>query len=56
MFINIDKWNGLPAIYKTIVRNACDTANVWSTAKYDAVNPAALKRLVARAPGPPTRS
>jgi TRAP-type mannitol/chloroaromatic compound transport system substrate-binding protein len=47
MFINIDKWNGLPAIYKTIVRNACDTANVWSTAKYDAVNPAALKRLVA---------
>jgi TRAP-type mannitol/chloroaromatic compound transport system substrate-binding protein len=47
MFINIDKWNGLPAIYKTIVRNACDTANIWSTAKYDAVNPAALKRLVA---------
>jgi TRAP-type mannitol/chloroaromatic compound transport system substrate-binding protein len=47
MFINLDKWNELPAIYKTIVRNACDTACVWSTAKYDAVNPAALKRLVA---------
>jgi TRAP-type mannitol/chloroaromatic compound transport system substrate-binding protein len=46
-FINVDKWNQLPASYKSLVRTASDMANVWMTAKYDAVNPAALKRLVA---------
>jgi TRAP-type mannitol/chloroaromatic compound transport system substrate-binding protein len=46
-FINIEKWNQLPASYKALVRSASDTANIWMTAKYDAANPPALKRLVA---------
>ena len=46
-FINIDKWNGLPPAYKSLVRTASDMANVRMTAKYDAANPGALKRLVA---------
>jgi TRAP-type mannitol/chloroaromatic compound transport system substrate-binding protein len=46
-FINLDQWNRLPASHKAIVRAASDMANVWMTSKYDAANPAALKRLVA---------
>jgi TRAP-type mannitol/chloroaromatic compound transport system substrate-binding protein len=46
-FINLEKWNQLPSAYKSIIRSASDQANVWMTAKYDAGNPAALKRLVA---------
>jgi TRAP-type mannitol/chloroaromatic compound transport system substrate-binding protein len=46
-FINIDKWNGLSATYKSIVRTASDMAGTWMQAKYDAGNPLALKRLVA---------
>jgi TRAP-type mannitol/chloroaromatic compound transport system substrate-binding protein len=46
-FINVGKWNALPPAYQSIVRSACETANAWMLAKYDAVNPAALKRLVA---------
>jgi len=47
VFINLNKWNELTPTYKSIVRAACDQANVWMTAKYDAVNPGALRRLVA---------
>ncbi len=46
-FINIDKWNALPPTYKAIVRTCSEMANTWMQSKYDAVNPAALKRLVA---------
>jgi len=46
-FINIDKWNSLPANYKSIVRSASALANEWMIAKYDIGNPAALKKLVA---------
>ena len=46
-FFNIDKWNALPAGYKSIVRSASAVANEWMVAKYDAANPAALRRLVA---------
>jgi len=56
-FINISKWNGLPPAYKSIIRTASSYANEWMQAKYDAANPAALKRLVAAgaklAPFPP---
>jgi TRAP-type mannitol/chloroaromatic compound transport system substrate-binding protein len=45
-FINLNKWNALPASYQSILRTASDTANLWMQAKYDAGNPAALKRLV----------
>ena len=46
-FINIDKWNTLPPAYKSLVRTASSMANEWMQARYDAHNPAALKRLVA---------
>jgi len=46
-FINLAKWNALTPTYQSIVRSASETANTWMLAKYDAGNPAALKRLVA---------
>src|SRR4029450_12489310 len=46
-FINIDKWRALPPVYKSLVRTPSSMANEWMQAKYDAANPAALKRLVA---------
>jgi TRAP-type mannitol/chloroaromatic compound transport system substrate-binding protein len=47
LFINLERWNALPASYKSVVQSAAALANVWVQAKYDAENPAALKRLVA---------
>jgi TRAP-type mannitol/chloroaromatic compound transport system substrate-binding protein len=46
-FINLEKWNALTPTYQSIVRSASERANAWMLAKYDAANPAALKRLVA---------
>jgi len=46
-FVNIAKWNELPKHYQSIVQSASHVANTWMMAKYDAQNPAALKRLVA---------
>jgi TRAP-type mannitol/chloroaromatic compound transport system substrate-binding protein len=46
-FINIEKWNALTPTYKSVVRTCSEMANTWMQAKYDAANPAALKRLVA---------
>jgi len=40
------KWDELPKNYKAIVENASAHANIDMTAKYDAKNPAALRRLV----------
>jgi len=45
-FINIEKWNALPKNYQAIVKAASETAHTWMTAKYDASNPLAIKRLV----------
>ncbi|HEY8566427.1 MAG TPA: TRAP transporter substrate-binding protein [Beijerinckiaceae bacterium] len=45
-FVNMTKWNELPKHYKAIVQAAAGYANVDMQAKYDARNPAALKRLV----------
>ena len=45
-FINLDKWNELTPQYKAIVRTASEAANGWMVSKYDALNPAALKRLL----------
>ncbi len=44
--INLDKWNALPKAYQEALKTACATANVEMQAQYDAVNPAALRRLV----------
>ena len=46
-FINIEKWNQLPKAYQSVIRTAADMSYTWMQAKYDAVNPPALKRLVA---------
>jgi TRAP-type mannitol/chloroaromatic compound transport system substrate-binding protein len=46
-FINLEKWNELPKSYQAIVSAAAGLANVEETARYDARNPAALKRLLA---------
>jgi TRAP-type mannitol/chloroaromatic compound transport system substrate-binding protein len=46
-FINLQSWNSLPPAYKSIVRTASEMANGWMLAKYDALNPPALKKLLA---------
>jgi TRAP-type mannitol/chloroaromatic compound transport system substrate-binding protein len=45
-FFNLQKWNELPKTYKSLLTAACGYANVDMQAKYDARNPAALRRLV----------
>jgi TRAP-type mannitol/chloroaromatic compound transport system substrate-binding protein len=45
-FTNLAKWNELPKAYKSLLTAACGYANVDMQAKYDARNPAALRRLV----------
>lgn len=47
MVVNLDKWNALPKAYQAIATRACEAANAWMLARYDSVNPPALKRLVA---------
>jgi TRAP-type mannitol/chloroaromatic compound transport system substrate-binding protein len=46
--VNLEQWNRLPKHYQAVLQNACEAANNWMLAKYDAVNPPALKRLVTR--------
>ncbi len=45
--VNNAAWEQLPAPYKNALEAACYEANTWMVAKYDAVNPAALRRLAA---------
>jgi TRAP-type mannitol/chloroaromatic compound transport system substrate-binding protein len=47
IFINMDKWNSLPKSYQAIVQHAAAYANDRMVAKYDKLNPPALKRLIA---------
>jgi TRAP-type mannitol/chloroaromatic compound transport system substrate-binding protein len=46
--INLRSWESLTPSYKSIVRTASEMANGWMLAKYDAVNPPALKRLLSQ--------
>jgi TRAP-type mannitol/chloroaromatic compound transport system substrate-binding protein len=46
-FVNLDKWNALPKYYQSVLEQAGHFANTWMLAKYDEVNPAALRRLLA---------
>jgi TRAP-type mannitol/chloroaromatic compound transport system substrate-binding protein len=48
MLINMDQWNVLPRHYQAAVVAAARDASDWIMAKYDAVNPPALKRLLAQ--------
>jgi TRAP-type mannitol/chloroaromatic compound transport system substrate-binding protein len=45
--VNDKAWDGLPKAYKAIFEAACAEANIDMTAKYDVLNPPALKRLLA---------
>jgi TRAP-type mannitol/chloroaromatic compound transport system substrate-binding protein len=46
LFVNLDKWNELPPGYKSVLNTAAGYAAADMLAKYDAQNPAALRRLV----------
>jgi TRAP-type mannitol/chloroaromatic compound transport system substrate-binding protein len=46
--VNLEQWNRLPKVYQAVLQQACESANNWMLAKYDAVNAPALKRLVSR--------
>jgi len=45
--VNLDKWNALPKHYQAILEQAGAYANQVTMAKYDLVNPQALRRLIA---------
>lgn len=47
MVVNDEKWASLPKTYQSILTQAGAAAGAWMVEKYDSVNPAALKRLVA---------
>jgi TRAP-type mannitol/chloroaromatic compound transport system substrate-binding protein len=47
LFVNTKAWADLPKDYQAILEAAAAEANVDMMAKYDAVNPGALRRLVA---------
>jgi TRAP-type mannitol/chloroaromatic compound transport system substrate-binding protein len=46
-FVNLDKWNSLPKSYQNVLEQAGHYANTWMIAKYDLLNPPALRRLLA---------
>ena len=45
--VNLEKWSGLPKPYQMVLARACDAVRPWLLAKYDSLNPLALKRLIA---------
>ena len=46
--VNLDEWNKLPKNYQAVLKSAFAHVNSWTLAKYDADNPAALRRLIAK--------
>jgi TRAP-type mannitol/chloroaromatic compound transport system substrate-binding protein len=47
LFVNTKAYTDLPKEYQSMLQAACHEANVDMMAKYDAVNPEALRRLIA---------
>lgn len=45
--VNDKKWNELPKEYQAALTAAAGEVNAWIPARYDSLNPAALRRLVA---------
>jgi TRAP-type mannitol/chloroaromatic compound transport system substrate-binding protein len=45
--VNLDKWNALPKYYQSVLEQAGQYANSWMMAKYDQLNPMALRKLLA---------
>jgi TRAP-type mannitol/chloroaromatic compound transport system substrate-binding protein len=48
MLVNRKAWEALPSSYRHIFRAACLEVSGWMLARYDALNPAALERLLAQ--------
>jgi TRAP-type mannitol/chloroaromatic compound transport system substrate-binding protein len=46
-YVNLDKWNELPKSYQAILTNAGYNATVYMLSRYDALNPGALRKLIA---------
>ncbi len=46
LFFNLEKFNALPKSYQSVIRVAAQTTNSLMMARYDMLNPAALRRLV----------
>src|SRR6478736_2868941 len=46
-WVNLDKWNSLPKNDQAVLQQAGALANGWMMAKYDQLNPSALKKLMA---------
>ncbi len=44
---NLAKWNELPPAYQSLLKSACEVANMDMLSRYDYKNPTALKSLVA---------
>jgi TRAP-type mannitol/chloroaromatic compound transport system substrate-binding protein len=47
VFVGLDKWEELPRSYQAILEAAGAYSNDWMMAKYDILNPKALRELVA---------
>jgi len=47
LFVGTKAWESLPKDYQGMLESACAEAYAWMLAKYDALNPPALKRLLA---------
>ena len=48
--VNQKAFAALPPEYQAMVKAACEEAHAWVSSRYDAGNPAALKRLIAGGP------
>ena len=48
MFINLDKWNSLPKAYQAALHTAGSDTLANMVAKYDTLNPQALKRMLSQ--------
>ncbi|MCL4767991.1 MAG: TRAP transporter substrate-binding protein [Hyphomicrobiaceae bacterium] len=46
LVVNLEKWQALPRSYQSVLNLAGEATNNWMLARYDADNPAALRRLV----------
>jgi TRAP-type mannitol/chloroaromatic compound transport system substrate-binding protein len=47
LMVGKNHWDALPRAYKTALEVACGAVKTWMVSKYDADNPAALRRLIA---------
>jgi len=47
LMVNTKSYDELPATYKAILHSACTEGWHWMAARYDVLNPAALRRLIA---------